>query len=90
MKKSSDVSGGSGQVKSIVEKLRKAGNSKIFGIIDWDLKNKSTDSIFVHLENEMYTLENVILSPYFVGLLLLQENIIEMKDIIPNENKNMG
>ena len=87
-KDSSDIGSGSGQVKSIVENLRKAGNQKIFGIIDWDLKNKNTAGIFVHSGNEMYSLENVILSPYFIGLLLLHENKIKISDIFPNEQKS--
>ena len=84
---STEVNGGSGQVQSIVQKLRDAGNSNIFGIIDWDLKNQSSDGIFVHLENEIYTLENVILNPYFLGLLLLHENLLDIKKIFPSKDR---
>ena len=84
---SGDVSSGSGQVKLIVEKLRTAGNQKIFGIIDWDSKNDNSNGIFVHSKNEMYSLENVILSPYFLGLLLLQNSIIEVSDVITDETR---
>ena len=40
-----------------------------------------------HLEKEMYSVDNVILSPHFLGLLLLHENIIKISDIFPDEQK---
>ena len=86
-KTSNNVSGGKERVEYLVKKMRDSGNLKIFGIIDWDSKNSNQDGIFVHSKNEMYSLENVIMSPYFLGLLLLQNSIIEVSDVITSETR---
>ena len=44
---SAGISGGKERVEYLVKKMRDAGNLKTFGIIDWDLKNKNSEGIFV-------------------------------------------
>lgn len=79
------ASGGGGkdgncdQVISISSMLRKAGNSTVMGLIDWDLKNSSSPDVKVLGENERYAIDNYILDPIAIGLLLLRENIVSPK-----------
>lgn len=73
-------SGGNGncdQVISVVTQLRNAGNKTVFGLVDWDLKNKSSNVIFVLGGGDRYSIENYILDPLLVGLLLLRERILD-------------
>ncbi len=72
-------------VKSTVTKLRDAGNDKIFGIIDWDLKNGNSAGLFVHSQGKRYSLENVVLDPIYLGLFLLHEDVVKVSDILPGE-----
>jgi Cdc6-like AAA superfamily ATPase len=72
------INAGSGSnlhsVQQFVSQLREAGNDKVYGIIDWDLKNKPIDSIEFHGENEFYSLENCLFNPiYIVAYHLMQE-----------------
>ena len=63
------------QVYSIVKAIRASGSQTSFGIVDWDLSNKPENYIFVHGENERYSVENFILDPiYVVGLLIEMNN----------------
>lgn len=72
--------GGNGncdQVVSVVQQLREAGNRTVYGLIDWDCKNKSSDGVFILGDMNRYSIENYILDPLLIGLLLLREKIIE-------------
>lgn len=62
------------EVKSIVKSLSNSGNDQIYGIIDWDLKNKSEGKIIVNGENDRYSMENYLLDPLLIGLLLIREH----------------
>ncbi len=62
------------QVYSIVEAIRKSGNSTSFGIVDWDLKNKPENFIYVHGLDERYSIENFILDPIYLVCLLIEYN----------------
>ncbi|GAB3903855.1 hypothetical protein GCM10028803_32960 [Larkinella knui] len=65
------------QVRLIVNLLRSHGNTAIYGVIDWDLEN-STDregKIFVPGDGSRYNIENFLLDPTALGLLLLIGNI---------------
>jgi AAA15 family ATPase/GTPase len=59
------------QVYSIVNEIRKSGNSTAYGIVDWDKTNKPESNIFVHGENERYSVENFILDPIYIICLLI-------------------
>lgn len=76
-------SGGNGncdQVISVVKQLRAAGSKTVFGLIDWDLKNKSGDGSFVLGSDDRYSIENYILDPLLIGLLVLREKIVDPKE----------
>lgn len=64
--------GNCSQVYSIVKAIRDSGNITSYGIVDWDLTNKVADNIFVHGENERYSVENFILDPIYLICLLIE------------------
>ncbi len=61
-------------VISIVNNLSEHGNNQVYGIIDWDLKNQSSEKVLVLGENDRYTIENYLLDPLLMGLLFIREN----------------
>lgn len=54
-----------------VDNLVREGCHTVFGIIDWDGKNRRKGKILVHAPGEYYSLENAILNPVNVGFFLL-------------------
>lgn len=64
--------GNSDQVKKITKELRDFGNDSCYGIIDWDLNNKSNNFIKVHGENKRYSLESYLYDPIYIAVLLMQ------------------
>jgi len=60
-------------VINIVTNLYDNGNEQIYGIIDWDTTNSSTNRIIVLGEKERYNIENYILDPLLMGLFFLRE-----------------
>jgi predicted ATPase len=70
------------QVYKIVKEIRDSGNQTSYGIVDWDLKNKPTDFVFVHGFGQRYSVENFILDPIYIISLLIEmknaHNICEM------------
>lgn len=67
-------------VISVVENLFSNGNDQIYGIIDWDLTNVSKDRIIVIGEKDRYAIENYLLDPLLMGLLMIRENKIQITD----------
>lgn len=53
-------------VQSFVFQLRKAGNDKVYGIIDWDLSNDPKANIVVHGHRTFYALENCLFNPIYI------------------------
>lgn len=64
------------QVIDVVKQLTSFGNKLIFGIIDWDKKNKPNEHVLVLGEGERYSLENYIFDPILLSALLLSERIV--------------
>ncbi len=62
-------------VISMVTQLTSQGNDLVFGIIDYDGKNISTDRILVNGEGRRYTIENYLLDPIFIACLLIHEKV---------------
>lgn len=58
------------QVISQVEALVDGDNKTVRGIIDWDNRNKPTSNISVLAEGYAYTIENLLLDPICIFLLL--------------------
>lgn len=60
-------------VERIVGDLIEAGNTSVYGIIDWDTTNSSTERIKVIAAGRRYALENIILDPLILGTFLYRE-----------------
>lgn len=67
-------------VIAIVNNLFDSGNDQVYGIIDWDLTNKSKDRIIVLGENRRYSIENYLLDPLKMGLLFIRERKVNVSD----------
>src|SRR6185312_12591379 len=67
------------QVVDIVEKLNGFGNKSIYGIIDWDKKNQTSNNTKVLGENKRYSIESYIFDPVLMGYYLLREKLIDKK-----------
>ncbi len=68
-------------VKTIVDKLSGMGNTNVYGLIDWDTKNESTDKIIVLGQGKRYAIENYIFEPHILGLYLCYKNFISPIDV---------
>ncbi|MDF6480583.1 hypothetical protein NLO56_24465, partial [Escherichia coli] len=73
--------GGCAHVRDVVNKLHDAGNKTVFGIIDWDSTNSSTDRVKVLGEGLRYSIENYILDPILVAALLFRERFVSRDDL---------
>jgi ABC-type branched-subunit amino acid transport system ATPase component len=79
--------GGCDRVRAIVNDLSKHGNKTVYGIIDWDLKNKHTERVKVLGQGNRYSIENYIFDPVILAAFLLLEGCItrEMIGLERNE-----
>jgi ABC-type uncharacterized transport system ATPase component len=80
--------GSCSQVKEIVNRLRRAGNNTVYGIVDWDLTNFGSEHVKVLGDGNRYSIENYILDPVLVAAFLLREKLIERSKIGLNEQEN--
>lgn len=72
-----DGSSGCEEVKEIVGKLSEFGNTNIFGIIDWDGKNRTSGKVKVLGEQQRYSIENYLLDPLVLPVYLIREKFVE-------------
>lgn len=72
-----DGSSGCEEVKEIVSKLSEFGNTNIFGIIDWDGKNRTSYKIKVLGEKNRYSIENYLLDPLVFPAYLIREKFVD-------------
>ena len=70
-----------GQVINIVNILRGDQNKFIWGIIDWDRKNVSTEFIKVLGNGKRYSIESYVFDPLILGAFLLREKIISRDEM---------
>ena len=75
-KDKTEINAGCEAVKRIVSDLSEHGVPSVFGIIDWDGKATSTDRIKVLAQGDRNGIENVLLDPLLVGLLLMKERYL--------------
>lgn len=73
--------GGCDNVKLAAKTLYECGNKNISGIIDWDLKNKSTNYINVLGENIRYNIESYLLDPILLYGFLLATKVTPPKNV---------
>lgn len=64
--------------------LKNKGNDLVYGIIDYDNHNHDQDNIFVLGGGRRYAIDNYILDPLFVALLLIREKAETFSDLDPN------
>jgi ABC-type Mn2+/Zn2+ transport system ATPase subunit len=57
-------------VVKLVDSMVENGAEHVFGVIDYDSKNKSSDHVKVLAEGKAYTLENVLLDPLLMAIYL--------------------
>lgn len=69
-------------VISIVENLAKAGAEPVYGIIDFDMVNKSGKDKFIEVlgGGKRYAIDNYLLDPIFVALALVKINKMQFAD----------
>ncbi len=75
------------QVINITNTLRSAGNNFVWGVIDWDLTNKSSDFVKVLGNGNRYAIENYLFDPILVAALLLREKIVTRENLKLKENE---
>ncbi|RAJ97593.1 putative AbiEii toxin of type IV toxin-antitoxin system [Larkinella arboricola] len=80
------------QVISLVKSFRASGNTTVFGIIDWDNKNRSEidENVIIHGFGNRYSLENYILEPIFLFVYFLEieaYNLHSIFDLSPDYNQ---
>lgn len=69
------------QVINVTTVLREAGNKFVWGIVDWDEKNKETDFIKVLGNGNRYSIENYLFDPILVAVLLLREKFVQREEL---------
>ncbi len=67
-------------VINVVNSLYDNGNEQIYGIIDWDKENNSTERVLVLGESERYNIESYLLDPLLMGLLFIRKAEFKFKD----------
>lgn len=71
-------------VIEIVKALHDRGNDLVYGIIDYDNHNSDEDKIFVLGDGNRYAIDNYVLDPIYVALLLIREKIETFEDVESN------
>jgi len=66
-------------VYEMVRQMAEHGNRAVFGIVDWDLKNKPTNRVRVLAESTHYAKENVLLDPLLIGALLIKNDELALE-----------
>jgi ABC-type Mn2+/Zn2+ transport system ATPase subunit len=61
-------------VRKLVHELEQGGNKSVYGLLDWDGKNESSRRIFVLADKMANGLENVILNPISLLMLITQDH----------------
>lgn len=80
--KNGDENSGRDYVKNIVTTLVKQGNESVFGLIDWDLTNKTGRRVFVLAEESRYGIENCLLDPLLVAAVAVSVDRENMGPIV--------
>lgn len=68
-------------VVGLVEKLRANGNLAVWGLVDRDRRQVEPDA-WVHFNASGYSIENIVLDPLSIGLLLLADNEAEVSSTV--------
>lgn len=68
-------------VLEITRKLRDMGNSQVYGLIDWDLKNAPEPQVIVLGMGRRYAIENYIFEPHLMGLYLIYKKFVSPSEL---------
>jgi hypothetical protein len=79
--------GGCAHVKDVVRQLSIHGNPTIRGLIDWDTTNHPNDKVVVLGHNRRYSIENYILDPLLIAMLLFQDKSIARSELGMEEHE---
>ena len=63
-------------VLEITRKLRDMGNTHVYGLIDWDLKNSPEQQVIILGLGKRYAMENYVFEPHFLGLYLIHKKFV--------------
>jgi ABC-type uncharacterized transport system ATPase component len=77
-----------GQVINITHTLRETGNNLVWGIVDWDTENNSSDFIKVLGNGNRYSIENYLFDPILLAALLRRQGILTREDLNLSNNEN--
>lgn len=69
----SEQNSGCDIVKSLVDRLEKAGNNSVYGLLDWDGHHQRSRRIAVIAEDRRNGLENVIFDPLLIALVICRD-----------------
>lgn len=61
-------------VRQQVKALRENGNDRVWGIVDWDGRNRKSGFVHVLAEGQAYAIENLLVDPIFIAALMLNKN----------------
>jgi ABC-type cobalamin/Fe3+-siderophores transport system ATPase subunit len=73
--------GGASVVRKLINQLSDAGNTSVYGLIDWDTTSTSTDRVKVLAENKRYSLDTCLIDPCLLALLIIRENAPEARKL---------
>lgn len=73
--------GGCAHVKDIVKQLTTYGNPTIRGLIDWDTSNEPESNLVVLGYGLRHSIENYLLDPLLIAILLFQDRNLTRKDL---------
>ncbi|OBZ14942.1 hypothetical protein A8L34_13760 [Bacillus sp. FJAT-27264] len=68
-------------VISITRSLRDLGNKQIYGLIDWDEKNKKEEQIVILGLGKRYAIENYLFEPHLLGLYLIKKGFASPEEV---------
>jgi predicted ATPase len=63
-------------VIEIVNNLRSKGNTNVYGLIDYDGKNRNSETIIVLGNEKRYAIENYVFEPHLLALYLIKKGFI--------------
>jgi hypothetical protein len=57
------------------------GNTHVYGLIDWDLKNSPEQQVIILGLGKRYAIENYVFEPHFLGLYLIHKKFVTPNDL---------
>ncbi|MES3154326.1 AAA family ATPase [Sphingomonas faeni] len=75
-------------VYDMVKHMEDNGNRSVFGIVDWDLRNRPNQRVKVIADGTHYAKDNVLLDPLLIAALLLKDDDLGIQP--PIRYSNLG